>query len=133
MKVTLTDDSQHALNLARKNARLLGAEANFIKNNLLRGFTVPADIIIANLPYVNQTWEVSPETKSEPDEALFARNEGLDLIFQLIEQATLILATGGHLLLESDKRQHADIVAFAEQHGFTHRKTSGLITYFVQP
>ncbi len=133
LNVTLTDDSQHALNLARKNARLLGAETSFIKNNLLRGFTAPTDIIIANLPYVDRTWEVSPETKSEPDEALFARNEGLDLILQLIEQATLILETGGHLLLESDKRQHADIIAFAEKHGLNHRKTSGLITYFVQP
>ena len=132
LNVTMTDESQHALNLASKNARLLGADVNLLKNNLLRGFTLPADIILANLPYVDPTWDVSIETKKEPDEALFARNGGLDLIFQLIEQSSQILGSRGHLLLESDVRQHSDVISYAKKHKFNHLKTTGLITHFVR-
>lgn len=131
LDVTLTDTSQHALNLAHKNADLLGAEVHFLRNNLLRGLTAPIDIIIANLPYVDRIWDISPETNNEPDDALFAHDGGLALIFQLIEQASQILKPGGHLLLESDKRQQSDIITFAKKHTFEHRKTSDLITYFV--
>ena len=132
LNVILTDESQHALNLASKNAHLLGADISLLKNNLLRGFTLSADIILANLPYVDPTWDVSIETKKEPDEALFARNGGLDLIFQLIEQSSQILNAQGHLLLESDMRQHSDVITYAKKHEFNHLKTDGLITYFVK-
>ncbi len=131
LNVTLTDISQHALNLAHDNAKLLGADVHFLKNNLLRGLITPADIIIANLPYVDHSWDVSPETNSEPDDALFAHDGGLALIFQLIEQASQVLQPGGHLLLESDKRQQSDIIEFAISRDFYHRKTAGLITYFI--
>lgn len=131
LDVTLIDVSVHALNLAKENAEELGVEAHFINGSLLHDIVEPPDIIIANLPYVSVGWSVSPETHNEPEIALFAEEGGLALIFQLIKQAADLQKQGGHLLLESDIRQHPDVVAYAEKHHYKHRKSIGLITYFV--
>lgn len=128
--VSLADIDKHALNLARENAELLHADVTLLQNDLLRGYTDPVDIIIANLPYVDKQWEVSPETHAEPSIALYASDSGLSLIKQLILQASQLLPTGGHLLLESDLRQHAAIIALAKESGLKLVQTKGLITHF---
>jgi release factor glutamine methyltransferase len=132
LDVTISDISQHALNLARENAKLLHAEVHFHKGDLLRGYGAPADIILANLPYVDRTWDVSPDTHAEPELALYATDSGLALIKQLIGQAAQLLRAGGSLLLESDERQQAAIIQFATSHGLKHRTTLGLITHFTK-
>lgn len=130
LDVTLIDTSRHALNLAEENAKLLHATVTTRRSDLLRGYVGDADIIIANLPYVDRSWDVSPDTAAEPDEALYASDNGLSLIKQLIEQSTLVLSTGGHLLLEADLRQHAAIIAFAKSHGFKQSSSQDLILGF---
>lgn len=132
LDVTLTDTNTHALNLAKENAAALNADVHFVKANLLHGYATPLDIIVANLPYVDKKWQVSPETKTEPQDALFAPDNGLFLIKKLIMQAESLLKTNGHLILESDRRQHEDIIAHAKQHSLKHVRTDGLITHFVR-
>lgn len=132
LNVTLTDTSTHALNLAKENAKMLDANVHFVKANLLHGYATPIDIIVANLPYVDKKWEVSPETEAEPQDALFAPDNGLFLIKKLIEQAESLLKTDGHLVLESDRRQHEAIITHAKQHKLKHIRTEGLITCFTR-
>lgn len=132
LHVTLTDVSQHALNLAKQNARQLGADVHFLKNDLLRDYGSNIDIILANLPYVDRSWEVSPETHAEPEIALYAADDGLALIRQLINQASQWLLSGGSLLLEADERQHAAIIQLAKDHGLKHVTSIGLIMHFEQ-
>lgn len=132
LDITLTDTSTHALNLAKENANLLDADVHFVKANLLHGYATPIDIIVANLPYVDKKWDVSPETEAEPQDALFAPDNGLFLIRKLVIQAESLLKPDGHLVLESDRRQHNDIIADAKQHGFKHVHTEGLITHFTR-
>ncbi|MFZ2544804.1 MAG: peptide chain release factor N(5)-glutamine methyltransferase [Candidatus Saccharimonadales bacterium] len=132
LDVTLIDISRHALNLAKENAELLHAEVNLVKADLLHGFVDNVDIIIANLPYVDKSWDVSPDTYTEPDQALYAPDGGLALIKQLITQSTLVLPHGGHLLLESDIRQQEAIIAFAKDNGFKLEIVKDLITQFIK-
>jgi release factor glutamine methyltransferase len=132
LDVTLTDASIHALNLAKENASKLQADVKFLKMNLLRGYGMPINIIIANLPYVDREWDVSPDTQAEPEQALYATDNGLSLIRKLIEQAALLLKPDGHLILESDVRQQAAIIAIASEHGFKHQQTKDLITRFTR-
>jgi len=133
LDVTLTDLSQQALSLARQNAERLQAAVHFHKGDLLRGYGSPVDIILANLPYVDRSWEVSPETHSEPELALYANNDGLALIFQLIDQAAQLLKPNGSLILEADERQHAAIIQAATKQGLKHSSSLGLILLFVKP
>lgn len=107
--VSLADISQHALNVAIENANALNADVHTKQSNLLESIP-PADIIVANLPYVSKDWETSPSLKHEPQEALFVEGDGLRLINKLIEQTESKLIRDGFLILEADPRQHDDIV-----------------------
>jgi release factor glutamine methyltransferase len=128
--VTLTDVNVHALNLAKENAEILQADVRFLKNDLLGRYGTPITIIIANLPYVDRSWDVSADTRAEPDDALYAERGGLSLIYRLLDQAHLLLEPNGHILLESDPRQHSEIIEHAKKLGFHHEKTEGFITVF---
>jgi release factor glutamine methyltransferase len=106
LDVTLTDISRHALTVAEKNAEALHAHVATLRSDLLTSYVLQPDIIIANLPYVDESWERSPETNHEPALALFARSGGLSLINKLLVQASDALPTDGLLLLEADPEQH---------------------------
>ena len=117
LDVTLIDISRHALNIADDNARAQHAEVETLQSDLLASYPFIADIIVANLPYVNPEWERSPETNHEPASALFATNNGLKLIFDLLVQTKEKLALGGKLILEADPEQHDAIKKEAARHG----------------
>jgi len=120
--LTLSDISPAALAIARKNAEALSVNALFVESNLLEYWLTHAtpalfDVITANLPYVNRDWERSPETKYEPELALFADNDGMALILTLITHASRVLRPNGFLLLEADPEQHDAIINHATQNG----------------
>ncbi len=129
-EVTLIDASRHALTVAEENAKTLGAEVVLLHGDLLTPYPLVADIVIANLPYVDPEWERSPETNHEPAAALFAGDHGLALIFKLIEQTPEKLVQGGKLLLEADPEQHNEIVTYAAQFGLLLQQTVGYILLF---
>ena len=132
LDVTLIDTSTQALSLAKQNATLLHADVRTLQNDLLRAYGSPVDIILANLPYVDRAWDVSPETHAEPDLALYASDDGLALIRQLVNQAEQLLTPGGTIILESDERQQAAIIQLASKHGLHHQATRGLATQFIK-
>ncbi len=117
LEVTLVDLSRHALNVAEDNAQTLHADVELIQSDLLASYPFVADIIVANLPYVDPEWERSPETNHEPASALFAHNNGLALILDLILQTKEKLSLGGKLILEADPEQHPAIIKEAAKHG----------------
>lgn len=127
LDVTLLDISQHALVVAEANAKALQAKVHIVRSNLLANYPLRADYILANLPYVDTSWERSPETNYEPALALFAEDQGLALIAKLLEQAPDHLTTDGLLLCEADPRQHPAIIKLAKQFGLAHRETRGFI------
>lgn len=128
--ITLTDTSRYALAVANKNAKELKAEVRILESNLLERYPATADLIIANLPYVNPEWERSPETNHEPAEALFAENNGLELIFRLIDQTRSKLKIGGAMILEADPEQHASIKEKAEENGLILSEIDGYALLF---
>jgi release factor glutamine methyltransferase len=127
LEVTLLDISNHALKVAEKNASVLEARVELQRSNLLADYPFRPDIIIANLPYVDPEWERSPETDHEPSLALFASDNGLYLIKNLIEEATARTSAGTLLFLEADPRQHKAIISHAKSHGFLMRESRDFI------
>jgi release factor glutamine methyltransferase len=117
LDVTLSDVSRHALKIADKNAKDLHVDVTILQSNLLADYPFTADIIIANLPYVDIDWERSPETEHEPASALFAANNGKALIYELLVQTKDKLVNGGSILLEADPEQHAAIISEAKKYG----------------
>jgi release factor glutamine methyltransferase len=83
LRVTASDVSPDALEVARANARRLGLAVAFAQ---ARGLP-PADLVVANLPYVAEgEWEgLAPEiTLYEPREALVSGADGLDAIRSVV-------------------------------------------------
>ncbi len=127
LEVTLSDISHHALRVAEANAKTFDSQVTTLQSNLLESYSFTPDFILANLPYVDRSWERSPETQYEPEIALFAEDAGLHLIYKLIEEAQTRLSPKGSLILEADTRQHPALIKFASRHGFARQKTAGLI------
>ena len=130
------DVSPRALGVAQQNALSYEVPVTFIRSNLLQDFSIitrdPAGehpvIIVANLPYVDRSDERSPETDHEPAEALFANENGMDLIGALIQQAGLLLESGDYLLIESNPEQQPAIASTAQENGFALQRTHRLIS-----
>lgn len=125
LHVTLSDVSRYALTVAEQNATNLHADIDTLQASLLVNAPGVFDVIIANLPYVDRTWECSPETSSEPDIALFAEHSGLALIEQLLDQLPRYLLKPGLVVLEADPSQHDAIIAAANKLGLEHVETEG--------
>ncbi len=136
--VVLTDISTAALAVARKNAKKLDADVIINEGNLLDEYNeaqdskskIYFDFIVANLPYVDKSWEVSPETVFEPQLALFAEDGGLVLIKKLISQSQYLLKPGGFLALEADPEQHHSISEYAQENGFRQIDSKGYAIAF---
>lgn len=128
-RVSLIDTSRHALKVAENNASRLRADVQLIQGNLLHKYPLVADVILANLPYVDPEWERSPETNYEPKEALFADDHGLSLINALLHQSPSHLPQNGSLFLEADELQHAPIIRLGKQLGLSHIQTRGMIVH----
>ena len=118
LDVTLLDTSKAALAISQKNAELLGASVASMQSDLLKEYPFSPDIVLANLPYVGDTWERSPETNNEPAEALFAANDGLALIQKCFEQLSHRMSPGGIAIFEADPRQWPAITRIAADNGF---------------
>ena len=86
LSVVGVDVSSDAVAVARANAARLGLSVEFVCGDLLAG--VRADAVLANLPYVasGDVDSLAPEVVAfEPPLALYAGEDGLDLIRRLVE------------------------------------------------
>lgn len=131
-RVIACDTSLRALNVARKNAEAYQTDVEFYQSDLLDEVPESRTLttVVANLPYVALNDDRSPETKYEPEEALFASHKGLELIYKLIGQCHERLGSGDYLLLESNPDQQAAIIDHALANGFLCEKTHRLVTVF---
>lgn len=130
LDITLSDISRPALTVATENASNLEAEVATIKSDLLAEAPGMFDVILANLPYVDRSWERSPETAYEPELALFADKGGTELIDQLLQEATKKLLPQGYIFIEADPEQHNHIISTAHSLGFAHLATADYILQF---
>lgn len=103
-EITATDISQDALSLARENGAQLGLanRVTFSSADLLTSVTHVCDVIVANLPYVPAADRalLSREVLHDPETALFAGEQGTEMICKLIDAAPAHLSAGGLLALE---------------------------------
>lgn len=85
-KFTGIDISKKALEIAEYNAKQNNVKINFKQVDILKEETLDNyDIIISNPPYVSHDEEVGIETKYEPQNAIFANNNGLEFYEHIIK------------------------------------------------
>ncbi len=137
VEIFASDISLHALAVANLNIKsLTSKEIQLFESNLLD--KIPSEILsqitilTANLPYVDRNWvnfEAQNELHHEPQIALYAEKNGLELIFSLLEQAHFLpnLRT---IILEADPQQFEQIEQKAAQLGFQKIKSKDYIIAF---
>ncbi len=103
-KILAVDVSNDALALAQENASRLNltGRVRFLKSRLLENVEGALDLIVANLPYVStqDRHTLSREVLRDPEIALFAGAQGVELVHELIADAPSRLRPGGMLALE---------------------------------
>jgi release factor glutamine methyltransferase len=121
--VTATDLSKAALQIAAKNADHLrmGERVRFLAGDLFEPVAAERfDLIVSNPPYVarSDAGSLPPELAHEPEMALFAGSDGLDVIRRLVAEAGGHLSRGGWLFVEHGPSQVEVIEQELRQAGF---------------
>ena len=114
LKIDALDISNEALSLAHQNNLENNTQVNFFKMDILT--EIPSqkyDCLISNPPYVRENELVSPETKYEPQIALYAKNNGLEFYNRILSIAPKILNKGGTIIFEIGKNQSLAIKEIA--------------------
>jgi release factor glutamine methyltransferase len=118
LRVIAIDASEAAIDVARGNAQRLGVadRIDFRVASWPEGLTqdTPADLIVANPPYVPERGRAalaSEVREFEPAAALFAGPDGLDAIRTLVPAAARALAPDGWLVMEIGDGQADDVAA----------------------
>ena len=108
-RIYATDLYPSALEVAQFNVRKhnVADRVTLLLGDLLTPIPEPAEIIVANLPYLrgNTIDCLQPEIQWEPREALDGGSDGLAVIRRLLNQAQTRLKPGGAILLETDPDQ----------------------------
>lgn len=126
-EVLATDAYVKALDVAAENDLQLEGRVHLVQSNLLRDLTLPEetrdfDVLVANLPYVDPSWDwLEGETLAfEPKTALFAaREHGLSFYKRLLrELQNSEMVRARYLIFEADPCQHDELVAFVDKKGY---------------
>lgn len=112
--VTATDISAEALTVAFENAQTLKADIELIKGDLFEPVKGKLfDVILSNPPYISEEERQVMDQSVidfEPEIALFAENDGLDIYYQLAEQLQMHLKPGACAFFEIGYRQGEKVV-----------------------
>ena len=123
------DVSRQALSYASANACRLGFDTRMklAQGNWAAGLIEKFDLILCNPPYVPVDADLGPGVREyEPDEALFAGNEGLDAYRALAPQLPRLLSPGGLAAIEIGADQGEAVTALLARDGLQARVASDL-------
>ena len=117
-RLTASDISLDALELARENAEKNQVQLNLIQSDLFRNISGKFDIIVSNPPYISykDKDEVDQNVfRHEPHLALFADEDGFAIYRQIAQSANSYLTEGGKLYLEIGYKQGEVLKQLFEQ------------------
>lgn len=120
-EVTLSDVSEGALDVAKKNAWSLGASVRLIQSDIFENVQDTYDYIISNPPYIPSCVieGLMPEVREyEPRIALDGTEDGLFFYRTIAEDAVGYLRPGGWLLFEIGQEQGDALLSILKEQGF---------------
>lgn len=114
LSVTATDISKDALKVASRNRDKYSALVRLIESDLFESVNGKFNVITANLPYVPKDYELEPELDYEPELALFAEEDGLEIYRMFFAQVNSHLKPHGFVIVEHHPEQYEDLVKLSD-------------------
>ncbi len=116
-KITASEISRPAIEIAGRNAKRLGADGRieFVVSDLFNDIKGRFDIIVSNPPYVAGTEfpALQKEVLMEPRVALYGGEDGMEFYRRIVSQAPDYLAKDGYLAMEIGYGQRKEIAELA--------------------
>lgn len=121
-KVVAIDISDEAIQIARENCRLLGAEIAFTQADILTCPTIQSDVVVSNPPYVTNAEKRMMHRNVlhyEPHLALFVQDDDPLIFYRQIIESTVC----DKIYLEINEQFAPQVCALLARGGFTTTKT----------
>lgn len=132
--VMATDVDANALKVAEQNCKTYNCDIHFLKGNLLKPFYLHYHpqhaILLANLPYVPDTFHINAAAMREPTTAIFGGPDGLNLYREMFDQIDPLAYKPQYVLTESMPPQHELLKSIARQHHYHLDSTQDFIQVF---
>jgi release factor glutamine methyltransferase len=116
-QVSLYDIDSSALAVARHNAHMHELQLPAHKRDLLNRPAGDYEVILANLPYLPDDWQIDRSITGEPRIAFFGGGDGLDLYRRLFDQLSK-LKSPLYVLSEAFPGQHKTLAKIAKSAGY---------------
>lgn len=121
------DISEEALEVAKRNARRLGVEVEFVQSDLFEvwenggSLKDKYDMIVSNPPYIRTAVieELQEEVRlHDPRLALDGKEDGLYFYRRIVENSIRYMEDGGYLIFEIGYDQGKDVTEIMERYGY---------------
>jgi release factor glutamine methyltransferase len=129
-RVGLYDINPETLKVAKLNADRYDIGAEYHESDLLSKDPGAYDIILANLPYVPDSFHINQAAMHEPSIAIFAGQDGLDLYRKLFKQLHGLAWKPAYTLTEALPPQHDQLAEIARYNGFSLVESEDFIQVF---
>jgi release factor glutamine methyltransferase len=130
LDITLLEIDSDALAVSRKNVNLYNIDVQTLQSDLLSAANEQFEVLLCNLPYVPDNFQVNTAALHEPRLAIFGGPDGLDVYRQLFEQISSSATPKPKLLTESLPPQHPELTQIAEKHGYKQTEEQDFIQLF---
>lgn len=120
--IVLSDISEEALAIAKKNAQKLSLSVEFLLGDLLEPFHTKADCIVANPPYLSQEeWETGDSSvkQYEPKLALLGGKTGLEWYDRFFTCVKEYIHPDGCIFVEIGSTQGPAVIDLIRKHNFS--------------
>lgn len=129
-QVELLEIDEKALEVAKTNVVMHATAILATQSDLLQNMTTQPDVLLCNLPYVPDEYQINRAAKHEPALALFAGPDGLDLYRKLFEEVQNLQKRPLFILSEALPAQHEALATLAADSGYTLQQTDDFIQVF---
>ncbi|HVX58492.1 MAG TPA: HemK/PrmC family methyltransferase [Candidatus Saccharimonadales bacterium] len=129
--VDLYDIDSNCLAVAKNNCALHELRLHARKSNLLNRGLRSYDVVLANLPYVPDDWQINEAAAMEPRIAIFGGKDGLDHYRRLFKQLRRQHQPPRFVLTEALPPQHAQLASIAQEYAYQLRAHQDFIQVFV--
>lgn len=132
--IVAADYNPLCIDVAKDNARNHKIKIQFLTGDLLRPLLelkLLPTVIMANLPYVPNSYQINQAATMEPHSAIFGGSDGLDLYRSLFSQTRLLKIKPRLILTEAMPFEHPELINIAKTAGYTCCHSSDFVQAFI--